>query len=275
MDALLSIFNSLPENLIYFLLFGTNKKVRWALEAKENQIIIINKFRHQVNRQIEFVRRVLIIDFILYFLNDIWLIRVINKGFQLFLKSPKIQVSKDMVLSIVATLLIIEFIATTIFFITHFNNGLIGIDTNIPKKKRLTYPIMTVNFLEFIFIFIRIYYINSILLYFIFIAAVLVFCVIKSLRLKKHEIYRFLSGSSYESSDAPRLDKDFYINLKYGKNKHRRINLLETNLYICDNDDILLMKKSKNSEIIKKENIENLQIKNTYIVYKDEWKKEN
>ena len=274
METLYSFFKDLPSNWLKYIFLGTNKKKNWTMEAKEDSTIIINKYRHQILRQIEFIIRALVFGVLLYFLNDIYLKNTLDKVFGILLKTS-VTLTNQEILGIGAVIILIQCVITSSFYVCNFKNGLIGMDMSPSKKKKLTYPIVIINVIIFLFIYIRFINIGTIIIFLGYLAIAFIYCYVKSKSMKKHEIYRFFSGSRYNSTDNPLLHKDIYINLRIGKDRHKKLNLLENNLYICDNDDILIVSKSGKKDLIKKETIDNIQIKNDKITYQNnEWKKQ-
>lgn len=274
METLLSFIPDLPSSWIHFIIFGTNKKKIWSMEAKEDCTIIVNKYRHRTIRQVEFIIRVLFFGTILYFLNDIYLERILNNLFILLFKS-QVHLSRFFFLIISLCFILSECVLTTLFYTHYFRQGLIGIDMSSGVKNKLNTPIVITNIGVFIWTYIRLININTVILFKLYSVCVLLYCCHLYNSMKKHEIFRFFSGSRFSSTENPLLHKDIYLNFKTGKNKHKKINLLENNLYICDNDDILILSKKGEKEIIRKENIESLQIKNDFIIYKNnEWIKQ-
>lgn len=276
MEALLSFIPNIPASFLLLLILGTNVKKIWYMEAKEDRTIVINKYRHRTIRQVEFIVRALVFGIIIYFLNDIYLENFLNWIFSLLLKTHVILSEKEFLYFQVPCVIFAEFVLTSIFYDSTFKKGLIGMDMSPHSKSRMVCPIIFVNMGIFVLIYMRLINVLSVFLLIIFIAFVLLYCIVRMTLMRKHEIFRFFSGSRYSSTEQPLLHKDIYLNLKNKGKKHKkkskkhiRINLLENNLYICDNDDILVLNKCGTQKIYYKEEIKSLQIKNDHIVYKD------
>lgn len=269
METALSFLEYLPSNWFRFIFLGTNQKENWFREAGENSVNTLNKFRHQTKRQVEFIIRVLIFGVIFYFLNDLFLMTGIQMLFELLLKQHLQFTGLNMIISI-GVCLFIECIITLRFYVINFKKGLIGIDLCSKQSEKLTYPFVIENILFFILIFIRFYWqLISVCLFLVCLLGALLYCCFLLITVTNYRILDFTSGSRYNSTDYPLLHKDIYLNMKTGEEWHKRINLLEMNLYICDNDDILLFPRNGEPEVFKKENIESIQIKNKFVEYRN------
>lgn len=242
------------------------------MEAKEDCTIIVNKYRHRTFRQIGFIIRVMFFGTILYFLNDIYLGKILDNLFNLIFKG-QVHLSRLSYAVISLCFISIECVLTTLLYTNYFRQGLIGIDMSSDVIKKLNTPITVVNIGIFACTYARLLYTNTVILFVIYLFVILIYCCRLYIQMKKHDIFCFFSGSRFSSTENPLLHKDIYLNFKTGENK--QVNLLENNLYICDNDDILILSINGERETIRKESIESLQIKNDFIVYKDkEWIKQ-
>lgn len=260
------LLSMLPLGAKRILLQGTNKKKYWTVEAHEDRKIILSKYRHLMLCNMEFVFRMYFIGVVLLVLSHFFLLTV-EKSILMFFGANFTET--EIKQNAIPLLLMLYTIASYHCYII-FIDRLIGINRTSPKVA----IVETIGTILYLISFI----LNCLLFwhgiqskyalwygYYSFI--VLLYFIGQPIYFSTHAIYSFKSGSAYSNPDPKlvRLDQDISIHLNQGK--ELQINLLTNNLYICENDDILISPNIRSPYVVRKESIKYLQIKDVKIVH--------
>lgn len=290
METIVKIWELFSPSAWKKILLGRNVKKEWYPTAAEDSKIVLRKCGHVYKRQIEsgtcsaliflLVDAFVILIMYLYknglFLSD-------NLFFkEIFSKTE----NANIFLGILYVVLIM--IVNSIYY-KSFISGLVGINLhNKNNLKKIFCPILlfnnTVLLLGFLYLSSEL---NLSILFKIIIFLALLYIIqfvsiVKKLVDNKTPIiHTFCSGNRYYDYEAPevvRIDKDIFLAIKENINGQtvnhlHHINLLVNNLYICDNNDILIIPKDGDPVIYKPNEISAIKIKDTRIIYDSRDKK--
>ena len=160
-----------------------------------------------------------------------------------------------------------------------FKRNLIGFDYNDFKRmeevsRQLTLVhtmVFAINSIDLLFDIIDLTaYAQAITILIIF-----VYCCYIYDKMKSKTIYSFRCESEGNIGPAADLDKDIKIHFKNGHIEN--INLQISDLYICDDDNILILSKNSKRKLYNKNRIIKISIKNENIIYdgsRNKWIKE-
>ena len=265
--TLIEIFiNKIPLWIIQYLFCGSNKTQKNQIGHKNGGKIRINKYLHVGNRQIEFIQRIIVINLIFYIINYFCLVHI--SGLQLQFK-----------VYLIAILMITEWGGSFFIYDDLFKKYLIGFDIYDEKRmEQLTRPIWFFHFILCLLGLGGIYAFATIditLAGFTFLSLLFLIIIIfvyyrnyKSKKIERYDIKSFKGGLDHQCGDYVKFDMDIRIYLK--NHYYKQINLLESDLYICDNDDVYIISKDKEVERLEKEKISYIAIKNDAIYWRNE-----
>lgn len=137
------------KSILRVILCGTNKSVYWTMDTKSGEVLIINKDRHLINRQVEFILRAFLIGIFIQFLNALFGAGAVNYTYRIFTEAGVATPSTDVLYLGETIILVIECIFTCHLHINYFKSGLIGVN-NSKREKILAYPILITNIFVFI-----------------------------------------------------------------------------------------------------------------------------
>ncbi|MDR1549789.1 MAG: hypothetical protein LBT06_14540 [Hungatella sp.] len=208
---------------------------------KPGDTIIINKKLLPFKVQFEFLIRIFILDYFILFLQE-YFYNILNLDFDNLNK---------------ITFIVFEYFLIFIFYERNFRKEIIDLyrPNHLRQLVKKEFPLKIAHFFIFltyiIAIIISIYsYVGSIGIETVFVitilAVILLFEDFSFKKIKKSEIFRFESNTDKSKSiDNIALDKDITITVR--TRDTYKINLLNSELFICENDDILIL-VSKNHQ---------------------------
>ena len=261
-SALLGLMTADLRQIIFI---GTDKKKFWSMEAKKNKGLIWNKQRHRTHRLLEFIIRSWVI----------WS-SVLWSGMLSKLSGVMFAGNERMTQNETALIIAVAFYGLCIIVqISTFKNGLIGINM---FSKRTTWEkigLGIVNLLGFNMLYVSFWFREGqwgTTIWGAYTLIILTLLAILLAKLKKHTVYQCKTGSTDNDNIGVQLDRDIYV--EFNNSDRKQINLLINNLYICDNDDILLISKPEKGkeaiiQRINKASIKYVSIKGIKIKYGD------
>lgn len=234
-----------PAWVVKFLVFGSDETNIKFMYFKNKSMIRINKHMHSYYRQIEFVWRIFVLNFLWNVINCFILLK-----FESYLTWG------------ILGLLSLEFIFNLWFILYRFKKHLIGFSsTDYQRRRKLELPLYRFEIMFFVIgavIYVLPVRLNikiafQMLFLAIMFAAVCIYTDFKRQKLRKYDIVYAHAKSDIDIGDAIDPEKDISIKMKNGT--IRKINLNRSNIYICDNDDIwIVTPKEKNANMETKEN---------------------
>lgn len=227
--------------LFNFLLFGSNELHKIDMGHKPGTTVIINKKLLPFKKQSEYLLRIFLLDYFILFFQE-YIYFKLNLNFDITRK---------------VTFIILEGFIIYAFHKKNFTNEIIDLYKLNSLKQLLKeeFPLkiahLTIYLTYAIAVLVSTHsYIASTKIEIFFVTlitgATLLFCDIKSQKIKKSELIRFMSNSDNNKSiDNVSLDKDITITSR--TKDIYKINLCNSELFICENDNIMIL-VSKNQE---------------------------
>lgn len=253
LSTIITLSGLIPLSLRYTILLGSNKSKFWDMEAKENKQIMFNKNRQRTRRLAEFIFRS----------GVIWTFIMLPGVFNSLAVRLSINTGNLLSKKEVLVLLLVAFYGFCVLVQTvTFKNGLIGINPDSKRAKLEVGSLWVINLLGAGMLYICSTYKGTLLGLItcpIYAITLILIIAILLINLDRYTVYKFKSGSIGTNVDNILLDRDIYI--IFNNSDIKMLNLLTTNLYICENDDILLISLSKNKKELVKEHIRKTSIR--------------
>ncbi|WP_097005227.1 hypothetical protein [Lacrimispora amygdalina] len=264
--ALTEIFKEFKElflEIFLFIIMGSDKTSKKQMYSNIGRKIRISKDTHLAKRKIEFCIRICIFAFACYYFNVYIMSKIFVEPY------------------VIIGVLVMEWFVLLNYHEVMFKRNLVGFDNNDFKRMRevsqqltlIHTMVFAINSLDLLFDIINLVaYAQAITILIIFI-----YCCYIYDKMKSKTIYSFRCESEGNIGIAVDLAKDIKIHFKNGYIEN--INLLISNLYICDDDNILILSKNSKRKLYNKNRIIKISVKNENIVYdslQNKWvKKEN
>lgn len=223
------------------LLFGSNELHKINMGHKPGTTVIINKKLLPFKKQSEYLLRIFLLDYLILFFQEYFYFKL-NLNFDITRK---------------VTFIMFECFIIYEFHKINFTNEIIDLyqPNSLKQLYKEEFPLKIAHFTIFLTYAIAVFasthsYIVSTKIEIFFITiitgATLLFYDIKSQKVKKSELIRFMSNSDNNKSfDNVSLDKDITITSR--TKDIYKINLCNSELFICEDDNILIL-VSKNQE---------------------------
>lgn len=290
METIISIWELFSPSTWKKIFLGHNVKKEWYPIAAEDSKIVLRKCRQPYRKKIEFIIRNFFIALMAFIILQIYVFLTENES------GIYDNVFTEMIINnffiFCFFLYVILFLLMFVIARFSFTSTIVGINTrNNGELKKIHHHLYI-----FFFLFCSLFFIYCIvfdMIPIIFNIPIIVMSIgilflssgiYLNKRLKASNIHTFCSGNryyDYEDPEVVRIDKDIFLAIKENINGQtvnhlHHINLLVNNLYICDNNDILIIPKDGEPVIYKPNEISAIKIKDARIIYRDsKWQKEN
>lgn len=249
------------------------------MEAKEGKRVILGRARHLILCNIEFFIRAYVTGVILVILNQLFLFNI-TKAVVMFLGHAPYTLTNSETKLIALPWLVMVYIARGAQQYISFEEELKGLhcDGSSEKAKPFKGVLILLTLCSCILNCLLFWYSMApvfLCLYGCYSIIVLIYFIWNLWYLNKYKVYWFTAWAPDSNPDEKlvRLGIDISILLKQGREV--QVNLLKSNLYICENDDLLIVPHNDTApQLYHKEFIKCIKIKGVQLIYDgDKWEK--
>lgn len=259
------IFDIFPKKQFFSYVIGANHIPKKMIGYEKGQNIKINKNYPGFNVIREFLYRIIICGFMLYWINITYVKKWILYIWKILLKEDY-----PLVMPTMAIIIILEFFIFDKYISTALKKRLHEVGFDKRKEQRQPRYIYSPGLYEMIIFFtmsLSIIEMKKVWIIYVFLLLfTLLYVIIMQEKIEKKNIISFYSKvDDDDSKDSIDIEKDISIILN--NNEIIQVNLLKTLIFVKNNDDILLLYQDQKTQTLERESIVYIKIKNTKVRY--------